>query len=319
MVARADRSVSTSGVLVVSRSVPTPTAIGALVTRAYRLGVVDCALLRSLVNDVYLVRTATAPVVLKLYAADHRTPAEVAWEVRLAEHLADSGVAVPRPRRTATGAPVGTAGAPEGRRPYALWEYVAGATPAPDPVLYRRFGVLVARWHAAADRFAGPARGDRRDPAVTTAEVLDALVERPADRDLVAALAAAGADALRRCGPALDHGICHGDVSLDNLLSGPDGLYLHDLDLAGQRPRASDLTGVAATPYWDDFLAGYRQVRQFGSADLAALPWCQALARIEHLHFHLATKPRLCGTDSLRDGWADDALADLRRMAGRLL
>lgn len=305
-------------VLAVSRSVPTPDAVARLVADAYRIAVTDCVLLRSLVNDVYLVHADSGRAVLKLYAADHRTPAEVAWEARLAEHLADAGAGVPRPRRTAAGDPVGTASAPEGDRAYLLWEYVPGVAPAPEAALYRRFGALVAGWHAAADRFAGPARYDRRGHDDTTRAVLAALADRPADRALVASLGSAAGTALRRYGPALDHGICHGDVTLDNLLAGPDSLYLHDLDLAGHRPRASDLTGVAGTRYFDDFAAGYRQVRPLRDADLAALPWCRVVALVANLHFHLVAKPRLCGTDSVREGWADRALAELRRLAAEL-
>jgi len=299
--------------LAVTRSVPTPEAVGTLAAESYRVSVAGCTLLRSLVNDAYLVVTDAGRMVLKLYAADHRTPTEVAWEARLADHLAAAGVPVPRPVRTAGGDRVGTVALPEGVRAFVAYRHVDGVAPAADARLYRRFGELVARWHEAADRFAGPARYDRRTGTVT--DLLAALADRPADRDLVADLAAAARDATRRYAPRLDHGICHGDVTLDNLLSGPDGLWIHDLDLAAYRPRACDLTGVAATPYWPDFAAGYRRVRPLREPDLAVLPWCQVTAQLDVLHFHLVAKPRLRGTDSIRDGWVDRGLDHLRRLA----
>jgi Ser/Thr protein kinase RdoA (MazF antagonist) len=290
--------------------------IAALVTDAYGLSATGAVLLRSLSNDVYRVDTARGPLVLKLYR--HGRPlAGVVWEVRLAAHLGDR---VPQGVPLRDGHPAGALDAPEGARAYALWEWAPGAPPQAPATdrLAGLFGRAVASFHAAADVGAPPApRGtDLGELLGPTLDRVRAAVG-PADRELLARFGAALPERLG--GAGLDRGICHGDVSLDNVHVDGDRLVLYDLDLAGAGWRAADLTGVATTPTWPAFLAGYREVRPFGGADLAALPWLRVLALISNLHFHLVEKPAIRGIDSIREGWADRDLAALRTGAPELL
>jgi Ser/Thr protein kinase RdoA (MazF antagonist) len=297
------------------RSLLAPDDIAALVTDVYRVPATGAVLLRSLKNDVYRVDTARGPLVLKLYATD-RPLAGVVWEVRLAAHL---GERVPQGVPLPDGQPAGALDAPEGARAYALWEWAPGSPP-PAPATDRlagRFGRAVASFHSAADAGAPPApRGtDLGELLGPTLHRVRAAVA-PADRELLDLF---GAALPERLGAAdLDRGICHGDVSLDNVHLDGDRLVLYDLDLAGVGWRAADLTGVASTPSWPAFLAGYREVRPFGGADLAALPWFRVLGLIANLHFHLVEKPMLRGIDSIREGWADRELASLRAAAAEL-
>jgi hypothetical protein len=66
--------------------------------------------------------------------------------------------------------------------------------------------------------------------------------------------------------------------------------------------RSVPTPGVAGARYFDDFAAGFRQVRPLRDADLTALPWCQLVSLVANLHFHLVDKPRLAGTGSVREG-----------------
>ncbi|GIF50657.1 Ser/Thr protein kinase RdoA (MazF antagonist) [Asanoa ferruginea] len=290
--------------------------IAALVTGAYGLPAAGAVLLRSLNNDVYRVDTGRGPLVLKLYR--HGRPlAAVVWEVALAAHLGDR---VPQAVPLRDGRPAGTLDAAEGARAYALWEWAPG-TPPPAPATDRlagQFGRAVAAFHAVADVGAPPApRGtDLGELLGPTLDRVRAAVG-PADRELLARLGAVLPE--RVGGPGLDRGICHGDVSLDNVHVDGDRLVLYDLDLAGAGWRAADLSGVASTPTWPAFLAGYREVRPFGGADLAALPWFKVLGLIANLHYHLVEKPMFRGIDSIREGWADRELAALRAGAAELL
>jgi hypothetical protein len=52
------------------------------------------------------------------------------------------------------------------------------------------------------------------------------------------------------------------------------------------------------------------------SAPSAAPP--HAVGLIENLRFHLVTKPQWRGTQSLAEGWLDEVLADLRKVASTL-
>ena len=294
------------------RSLVEPSDLAGLVASAYRVEVTGCVLLRSLVNDVYRIDTAGRSLIFKLYRTGHRTLDEVAWEVELAAAL--HGV-VGRGLPLADGRPAGELLAAEGPRPYSMWEWAPGSRPVPpfDDALYRRVGAATAWFHAAAD--AADLRPRRFDVEEALGWPYEELLGRlePADRKAVAELVAT---ARRRLSETqLDRGVCHGDVTLDNLHVDGDRIVLYDLDRAGNGWRAADLTGVAATPHWPAFLAGYRSVRSFGAADLSALPWLDVLGRIGNLHFHLVDKPALRGTESVREGWAEHDLERLRAAA----
>jgi Ser/Thr protein kinase RdoA (MazF antagonist) len=292
------------------RSIVDPGALGEVVAAAYRVRVDGCVLLRSLVNDVYRVDTADGPVVLKLYRAGHRTLDEVAWEVDLSRAL---GGAVAR------GTHVGSIVAAEGERPYSTWEWAPGARPEPpfDDALFRRYGAATAGFHAACDLADLPPR--RFDVLGALGWPFDEVLDRVGepDRARFTELIAAAKQALS--GMDLDAGICHGDVSLDNLHVDGDRIVFYDLDRAGNGPRAADLAGVAATDQFGPFLDGYRSVRAFGETDLAAIPWLGAVDLIGNLHFHLIDKPKLRGTESMAEGWLARTLDALRSAATTLL
>lgn len=306
------------------RSLPVPDALAAWVARGYGLEVTRCVLIRSLVNDVYDIGTPDRRYVLKLYRPAYWSMGEVEWEAALINHLATTGIPTPSIEPSADGRLVVVLDSAEGDRPVTLSPYVAGRKPEPpfDDELYRGFGRLVAAVHDAADTFRTPHTrrpGDlQRRLEEPLALVLPALTAP--DRALVSDLA----DAARRriseyAAAGLSWGICHGDVTLDNVMLTAQGLSIYDFDLAGEGWRAADLTGVAATPHWDAFADGYTSRRDLAAVDLAAIPWLAVVGRIFNLRFHLVDKPLLRGTESTAEGWADGELAELRRAAAELL
>ncbi|WP_020388058.1 phosphotransferase [Kribbella catacumbae] len=191
------------------------------------------------------------------------------------------------------------------------------ADPPVDGELYHSFGELVATFHDATDDFTSPParRGSNLDEQL--AQVLPLLA--PAEENLLRVLADAVRNNLAQYSDALSKGICHGDVSLDNLLITRDGLSIHDFDLSGVGYRAADFTGVASTPYWADFRAGYTSRRELPDADLAAIPYLAVVASIFNLRFHLIDKPLIRGTESIHEGWAQRELDNLRKAANELL
>ncbi|MEV4707932.1 phosphotransferase [Actinoplanes sp. NPDC049316] len=291
------------------RSIVDPAWLASTVAREYGLEVSGCVLLRSLVNDVYRVDTPAGPRVLKLYRTGYSAAGR---EVALAAHVG-SGVAQGVP--LADGSPAGTIEAPEGARAFTLWEWVPGAKPAKPRTdeLYHRFGIATAAFHEAASGFEAPSAVD---PATLLDDVLASLPD-PEDRRLTAALTAEAAS--RVAGAGLERGICHGDVTLDNVHADGDRLVFFDLDCAAENWLAADLSPVAATPQWPAFLAGYRTVRELPDTAVGALPWLDVLLRIGYLHFHLYAKPAMRGTESLTEGWVDQNLGQLRAAAGWLL
>lgn len=286
------------------RSIVDPVALAGVAAREYGLEVTSCVLLRSLVNDVYRLDTPSGPLALKLYRTGYES---AGWEVALAAQV---GAGVAQAVRLSNGHPAGVVQAAEGPRAFALWQWVPGEKPAHPRTdeLYRRFGVATAEFHAASTGFAGP-------PAVDPLTLVDDVLARvPSDHALIARLAK---EAGRRV-QDLDRGICHGDVTLDNVHMVGERIMFFDLDRAAVGRRAADLAPVAATPHWPAFLAGYRSVRPFSAADEAALPWLDVLMRIDYLHFHLYAKPAMRGTESLTEGWVEENLTELRAAADAL-
>jgi len=302
-------------VLPTLRSLADPAALTTYLGDRYGLAVTGCTLLRSLVNDVYEVTTDDARYILKLYRYRGREPDEIRWETGLSAHLIANGLSTPAVRPLPDGDPVGLLDAPEGPRPFVLQEYVDGTKPPYEQTLYREFGVLVARFHEMADSYVSEFPRRTADVSHSLDELHPHLAF--AEENLLRALGDAVRNNVAQYSPT--RGICHGDVSLDNLLVSGNGLTLYDFDLAGVGYRAADFTGVAATPHWRAFKAGYSTHRPITADDEAAIPYLGVAARISNLRFHLVDKPLIRGTESRTEGWADRELTALREAAEQLL
>lgn len=73
--------------------------------------------------------------------------------------------------------------------------------------------------------------------------------------------------------PQLDRGICHMDLTLNNVHRSGDTLTVFDFDSAGRCWRALEPYGVLrlSASYFRDWLEGYRAVRAFGRTDEEAV------------------------------------------------
>ena len=304
------------------RSLPDPAALTKHLSKIYGIEFTGCSLLRSLVNDVYELTADDTHYVLKLYRHGGHTPAEIHWETGLSAHLIANGVQVPPVLPLPDGEPVGLLDAPEGPRPFVLQNFIAGAKPQPpfDDALYEEFGVLVAQFHAAADSFVSAFPRRPADLLHRLDEPLAHIVPlvAPAEENLLKALAAAVRNHFTRYS-GQSTGICHGDVTLDNVLRTDQGLLLLDFDLAADGYRAADVTGVASTSHWSAFKTGYTSRRPITAADEAAIPYLAVVGRIFNLRFHLYDKPAFRGRESISEGWADHELAGLKQAADELL
>lgn len=192
------------------------------------------------------------------------------WEVALVRHL------------VAHGAPVAAVvGEPEVRgvdgvqRVMATFEWAPGAKPSPSTETYVLLGETAARIHAAADSFV-------RAPDPRRAYGLDVLIDEQLERmgehlrsigryDEVVAMGARLAARVE--GRALDHGVCHIDLTLDNVHRDGDTMIAFDLDSAGVCWRAFEPYGVLlfGRHWFADWLRGYRAVRPFSAEDEAAV------------------------------------------------
>jgi Ser/Thr protein kinase RdoA (MazF antagonist) len=292
-----------------------------LVEDKYAVLVSQAVLVRSFTNDVYQVDAGARSYALKIYGVGRWAADEVRWEQQLVRHLANSGLPVAADVALSDGDTVGVLDAPEGRRPFAMAEWVPGRKPQPPYTdsLYRHVGETLARLHAAADSFRSsyPRRILRTGAEVR--EVSDVLDLGSPRQRLVQRT---GAEAQRQLTRFSEHGlrwgIRHGDPTLDNLHVNDSGLYFYDFDLAGPGWQVGDLTGALSTEFADAFLDGYTAVRRLPPIELEALPWLRIMEIIENLHFHLIGKPAMQGTASLAEGWVERGFESLAAAASQL-
>ena len=303
------------------RSVPSVAAVSHLVEDEYGVPVTQAVLVRSFNNDVYRVQAGGRSYALKVYGVGRWAADEVRWEQQLVRHLANSGMPVAADVALSDGDTVGVLDAPEGRRPFAMAEWVPGAKPqAPyTDGLYRDVGGTLARLHAAVDSFCSshPRRTVRTGAEVR--EVSDVLDPGSFLQRLVQRTGAEAQGQLTRLSEqGLRWGIRHGDPTLDNLHVSDSELYFYDFDLAGPGWQVGDLTGALSTEFADAFLAGYTAVRRLPPVELEALPWLRIMEIIENLHFHLIRKPAMQGTASLAEGWVERGFESLAAAASQL-
>lgn len=240
--------------------------------RRYGLHAVELARLDVPVNDVVAVTAEEGGFALKLYHRA-RTPAAVRWELELVDHLHRRGAPVVRPIPGPTG--LLQRFVLDGReRVGGLFTWAAGTKPAPGPEVYHRLGAAAARIHQAADGFPPSPDREAYDAALLIDDQLyrmRSLLQEAGCWSVTVALT----ERLRRrlADPALDQGICHMDLTLDNVHVEDGVLTVFDFDSSGPSWRAVEPSGVLrySAPAFGSWLEGYRTVRRFGPADEAAV------------------------------------------------
>jgi Ser/Thr protein kinase RdoA (MazF antagonist) len=290
-------------------------ALAAELAGRYDLNRVQLRRLDVAVNDVYAVTAEEGAYALKLYHHG-RTPAAVQWELDLVDQVSQRGAPVVPPIRARTGLlqrfPV------TGReRIGALFTWATGVKPAPGPEVYHRLGAAAAQMHRAADDFAPSPDGEAYDAALLIDEQLDRMRPLLQEAGCWTPLTAL-ADRLRRhlTDPALDVGICHMDLSLDNVHESEDGtLTVFDFDSAGPSWRAVEPWGVLrySTDAFRSWLAAYRGVRTFSPADEAAVAVFGIVGDLRAVAWQLGVAVSSRGTPLLDaaalpaivDGWLD--------------
>jgi Ser/Thr protein kinase RdoA (MazF antagonist) len=268
-------------------------AFGSFVEDRYTIGrVVECVLYRSYANEVYRIRAAQGTTYFfKVARRSWRSLDDVRWEAELQIHLNRHRIPVAEPLPQRSGNVVAVLEAPEGRRAAVLYEETLGQKPHPphSPALYSAFGAAAARMHDAMDRFDAPSPRPARSTewlvTMSTAIVSAQLALHSDERAFVDAFGTWLAGEIDSRAPSLEWGICHGDLTLDNLRIDDNGtVTFFDFDLATPAWRVSDLCGLytwslsddSAVPLWHAFLAGYRTERRFTEAEEAAVPFFAA-------------------------------------------
>lgn len=278
----------------------------------------------SSVHDVAQVDADAGRYALKVYRFGVRTSEEVRWEVDLHRHLLATGAPVPRLVAGAEGF-VGEVELGGRRRWAVLSEWAPGEKPAPSAATYRLLGSAAATIHAATEDF----DSSHVRPSRTISSEVDhylALLRPSLDRigrwDEVEALGRRVSKALS--GP-LERGVCHNDLTLDNIHIhiDSDRLTVFDLDSAGEGWRAWEPQGVYQASVlngdsrWEHWLAGYEAIRPMAEVDRAAVPYFVLMAHFEHVAWKLGLTRTSVGQllteadlPGLVDGWSEWAGAN---------
>ena len=271
------------------------------VVRCYPdLDVLDVRHVYTSVHDMVEVRAAGGRYALKLYRHGVRTAADVRWEVDLHRHLLAAEAPVPALLVAADGY-VAELHLGDQRRLAVMSAWAPGAKPRPSETTYRLLGRAAAQVHVAADELTSV-----RPPRTTTlATEIDQQLEllRPAlQRQGVWHDAQTLAEKLRAgITPDLERGICHNDLTLDNVHIEDDQIWVFDFDSAGQGWRASEPQGVyeftalTGRPWWTSWLSGYREVRSFDEAGHRALPFFVVTFHLENTAWKLGLTPTSVG------------------------
>ncbi len=238
----------------------------------FGLSSVICEPLNTPTNDVIAVTTSAGRFALKLYHP-HRTAAEVQWELDLIIHLIRHGAPVAKPV-------CGKHGYVEslrvdGRdRVAALFEWAPGEKPVPEQDTYILLGKAAAQIHQAADTFPSSFPRESYDAPTLIDEQLHRMNMHLSEAKRWKQAVALG-ERLKQviANPALDRGICHMDLTLDNVHRHGESMTVFDFDSAGACWRSIEPHGVLrfSQEYFEAWLHGYRSVQPFNRYDEKAV------------------------------------------------
>ena len=220
------------------------------------------------VADVLPVAGLDGRFALKIYSPT-RLPRDVRWEVELVRHLAASGVPVAKPMESRhSGVEILTVNGRE--RPAVLFEWAPGAKPSPSAEVYALLGKAAAQLHAAADTFAHPSLREVYDAACLIDSQLELMKDRLREAGRWTEARALG-ERLHRLidSAALDRGICHMDLTLDNVHVDGETIIVFDFDSAGECWRSLEPHSAlrSSVDHFHAWLDGYRSVRAFSEED----------------------------------------------------
>lgn len=299
--------------------------IAQTVEAAYPVGrVATWSLLRRGFNDVYELRLGDGRrCVARLSGRRQRGDANIAYETALLSHLKAAGACVAAPWPTSDDTAWVALQTAEGERTLAVFDFLDGEPPGDNLVDVQATGLGLARLHAAAQDYRGPASRYTLDLPHLLERSLAALLPLPTLDDALRAQFTGLAERVAaRIGdmPGLQRVHCHGDVHGGNnvMTDGPDGTRLasfFDFDDGGPGFLAYDLSVylwnmLLATPFadigtnarWKHFLKGYLQGREIPEADFQAIaPF--AIVRQFWLMGEFADRVDQWGTQSMPRAW----------------
>jgi Ser/Thr protein kinase RdoA (MazF antagonist) len=225
-----------------------------------------CRNLNTPANDVIEVTASNGGhYALKLYNTASRKAADVQWELDLILHLTQNDAPVTKPVAGKDDYPHNFV--VDGQdRATVLFEWVSGEKPQAEHSTYILLGKAAALIHKAADTFTSELPREKYDAAVLIDEQLERM-KKPLEESRQLQRVFDLTERLRKIvtNPALDWGVCHMDLTLDNVHRDGDNMTVFDLDSAGESWRAIEPWGTKkfSEDFFQAWLEGYRSVREF--------------------------------------------------------
>ncbi len=266
-----------------------------------RLGPVRARFVYSSVHDVARVDAGESSFALKLYRPGTRTIEDISWEIDLHRHLSGNGAPV-APLEAGLDGLIEHVVVDGTERTVVLTAWASGTKPQPSTHTYRLVGRAAAAIHNASDSFSSL---HTRAPRTVETEIdRQVALLRPAFEHVgrfreVEALARRAASVLARGAP--ERGVCHCDLTLDNVHIENDTITVFDFDSAAEHWRAAEPQGVfhsaamTGTPWWDAWRAGYAEVRDVAEEDETYVPWFVLIAQLENTAWKLGLTPTSVG------------------------
>src|SRR5262245_2819377 len=320
-----------TGPFPVTHSLLSTTALTTELLQQYSLDEpLTCTLIRSGLNDTYLVQSPATKYILRVYRARWRTLPEILYELDFVKHLTQKGVGVSIPVARRNGELTFALPAPEGARHVVLFTHAPGECldwEVTDMPYYA--GQATAFLHTAADDFTSPHPRFALDLAylidTPMAAIGPLLWHRPADwgnlRELAEMLRSRITELAQH---GLNWGPCHGDISSSNLfITDTHATTFFDFDCCGMGWRAFEIGGVQALEHhsyrqegiWANFLKGYMEVRPLRDIDVKAAPLFAAVVVIWSMGLHSANVSEW-GLYHVSDKFFDFRLTFLRKSNG---
>lgn len=252
---------------------------------------VTCENLNTLANDAFVINTPKGKFALKIYNSASRSVQEVQWEMDLTDHLIQKGAPIAKPIRGKDGFMISITFEGE-ERVAVLFEWAQGEKPKPEYNTYALLGKAAAQIHNAADSFESSLI--RHEYNYDTSVLLDEqlqLMKAPLLETDQWQRVYELSERLKKlvANPALDYGICHMDLTLDNVHRDGALMTVFDLDSSGKCWRAYEPYMVlkSSKDKFTWWLEGYRSIREFGKDDEKAVSAFVILGDIRNIVWKL--------------------------------
>jgi Ser/Thr protein kinase RdoA (MazF antagonist) len=246
-------------------------------------------------SDVYLVKTADQPYILRVSQAHWRSRADIEFEMALLEFLHQRHIPVSYPLETYDRQAILEIKAPEGQRFATLMSYAPGEIALGDfnPVQSHALGATVAKLHIATTDFHTTIDRQPLDLEHLVDQSLEIILPHIQNPATVAALRSTG-EQLHAALYGLPQEapfwvICWGDPHSGNVHCTADQqMTLFDFDQCGYGWRAFDIAKFLQMALCsgmrysvrDAFLEGYQSIQPLVDEELAALT---PLSQVAHL------------------------------------